>query len=231
MLVRKLEGFGKLPDADRELIASLTGAGRRVAAQNDIITEGENPEDVHLILDGFACRYKLVDSGNRQIVAILLPGDFCDLHIFILDHMDHSISALTDCTVVDLPRDAIMQMLARPAIAKALWWATLVDEAVLRERLVDLGRRPARVRVAHLLCEIYTRMKAVGRANEHAFDLSLTQTDIADMLGLTNVSVNKVIMDLRRAEVLAVDDGSVSVLKPAELQEIGQFCDDYLHLR
>ncbi|WP_205967469.1 Crp/Fnr family transcriptional regulator [Aquisalinus luteolus] len=230
MLVRKLEGFGPLPEADRKLVARLADGGRQLPPRSDIITEGQNPENVHLIVSGMACRYKLIDSGCRQILAIFLPGDFCDLHVFILDHMDHSISTLTDCTVVDMPRSAVFQMLERPAIAKALWWATLVDEAVLRERLVDIGRRPARERISHLLCEIYVRMQAVGLVDGQSFDFRLTQTDIADALGLTNVSVNKVIMELRRDGVLEASNAHISVLKPDALQAIGKFSDDYLHL-
>lgn len=230
MLVRKLEGFGPLPDADRDLIEEVTQETRRVPAHSDIISEGQNPENVHLILDGLACRYKLVDSGHRQILAIFLPGEFCDLYIFILKQMDHSISTLTACDVVDMPREAIFRMLERPAIARALWWATLVDEAILRERLVDIGRRPARERVAHLLCELYVRMRAVGLTEGGSFDFRLTQTDIADALGLTNVSVNKVIMELRREGIIDVANSHICVLKQDDLQAIGQFSADYLHL-
>src|SRR5215212_2868280 len=133
--IRKLEKFGPLSDTDKRLLNEVTANVREFEAKTDIITEGEAPDDVHLILDGFACRFKLTPEGKRQIMAYLVPGDFCDLHVFILNQMDHSIATLSPCSAVDIPRDRILTMLERPAIARALWWATLVEEAVLRQWL------------------------------------------------------------------------------------------------
>src|SRR5688572_17819099 len=129
ILTRKLEAFAPLSEADKHLIDKVTARSRDVAARTDLIREGETPDDVHLILDAFACRYKITSDGKRHIMAYLVPGDFCDLHIFILKAMDHGIATLSPCTVVDIPREQVLELTASPAIARALRWVALVDEA------------------------------------------------------------------------------------------------------
>jgi CRP-like cAMP-binding protein len=178
---------------------------------------------VHLILDGFACRYKLTDEGTRQIMAYLVPGDFCDLHVFILKEMDHSIATLSRCTVGDIPRDRILTLLERPAIAKALWWATLVDEAVLREGLVNIGRREAAERIAHLVCELLLRLRAVGLANGGGFELPITQAELADIVGLSDVHVNRSLQALREAGLITLKGKHLVILDgrtPSAVQRV-----------
>ncbi len=143
------------------------------------------------MLEGFAYRYKLLPDGKRSIFAYLVPGDFCDLNIFILKAMDHSIATLSACTMVDIPRPRILELLERPAIARALWWATLVDEATLREWLVNMGRRDAETSIAHLFCEMHLRLKSIGLADGGEFRLPITQNELADTVGLSAVHVNR----------------------------------------
>jgi CRP-like cAMP-binding protein len=164
LLTRKLEGFGPLPEADKRLLDKVIRDVREFGDHQDLVREGDAPSHVNLILQGFACRYKLLPNGSRHIMAYLVPGDFCDLHVFILKAMDHAIGTLSRCKVVKIPRTRILDMTERPAIARALWWAALVDEATLREWLVNIGSRPADERVAHLLCEMLLRLRAVGLA-------------------------------------------------------------------
>ena len=133
LLTRKLEAFAPLPEADKLLLDAVIREPQEVGPREDLIREGEVPSDVRLILAGFACRYKRLAGGKRQIMAYLVPGDFCDLHVFILKAMDHTIATLSPCRVVDIPRARILEMTERPALARALWWAALVDEATLRE--------------------------------------------------------------------------------------------------
>ena len=149
------------------------------------------------ILDGFACRYKLTSEGKRHIMAYLISGDFCDLHVFILKAMDHNIGALSPCRVVNIPRNRILEMTTRPALARALWWATLVDEAVLREWLVNMGQREAPERIAHLLCELLLRLRAIGLAASDAYELPITQEALGDTMGLSAVHVNRSLQKLR----------------------------------
>ncbi len=201
-----------------------------MASHEDVIREGDVPDDVHLITSGFACRYKSLPDGSRQIFAYLVPGDLCDLHVFILREMDHSIGTLSACTVVDIPRDAILRLTDRPAIARALWWATLVDEATLREWIVNMGRRRAEERVAHFLCELFARLEIVGLADENGYELPLTHADIGDTVGLSNVHVNRSLQTLRgmglvtlRQRVIVIDDFH-------RLMDYAAFNPNYLHV-
>jgi CRP-like cAMP-binding protein len=153
---------------------------------------------VHLILDGFACRYKVLPEGTRSIVAYLLPGDMCDWHAFILKEMDHSVATLSPCQVVAIPRSTVLEVTDKyPAITRALWWIALVDEAVLREWIVSLSRRSADQAIAHLFCELLVRLEAVGLRVANGFEFPVTQSDLADTVGLSAVRVNRVLQELR----------------------------------
>ena len=204
-LIRKLESFETLSDQDRWALNALVPRVRQVGAGVDLISEGEKPENVHLILDGYACRYKVLADGQRQIMAYFVPGDFCDLNVFILDEMDHSIGTISACQVVGIPRIAIDEITANhPCITRAFWWCALVDEAVLREWLVNIGGREANQRIAHLLCELLARLEVVGRVTDNSFDFPFTQTDIADTMGLSNVHVNRVLRELRELGLITL---------------------------
>lgn len=229
-LIQKLEAFAPLPDADRRLLDETIRTTREVAPREDLIREGDAPDDVHLVLEGFACRYKLRPDGTRHIIAYLVPGDFCDLHVFILKTMDHNIGALSRCTIVDIPRGRVLELTERPAIARALWWAALVDEATLREWLVNIGARPAEQRVAHLLCELLLRLRTVGLANGDAYELPITQFDLADTMGLSLVHMNRVLQRLRAGDMITLKGRQLVILDIEGLMTFSEFNPNYLHL-
>lgn len=231
-LTRKLAGYEALSDEDRQALRDLVVKVRRVGARVDLIREGDDPAHVHLILEGFACRYKILADGQRQIMAFLVPGDFCDLNVFILDQMDHSIGTISACHVVDIPRESFDVLTAdRPHITRALWWCALVDEAVLREWLVNLGRRSANQRIAHLFCELLMRLDAVGLVTKNSFRFPFTQTEIADTLGLSAVHVNRTLQELRAKGLLTLRR---RVLHIPDFEGLKAYCGfnvNYLHLR
>ena len=230
VLLRKLTSFCAFDLEDAALIAGISDRPQLVAAHEDIIREGEVPRDVHLITSGFAIRYKLLPDGTRQILAYLLPGDFCDLHVSILDEMDHGIAALSACTVVDIPRDVILRLIERPAIARALWWVTLVDQSTLREALVNMGRRQAEQRVGHFLCELLVRLEVVGLVSDNSFELPITQSELADMVGLSTVHINRVLQQLRGQEFITFEGKRLTVLDVYGLKRFSGFNPNYLHL-
>ncbi|GEO19324.1 Crp/Fnr family transcriptional regulator [Microvirga aerophila] len=229
-LTRKLEAFGPLPDADKRLLDEIIRDARSVKPRTDLIREGETPNDVNLILEGFACRYKMTPNGTRQIVAYLVPGDFCDLHVFILKAMDHTIATLSQCQVVKIPRPRILALMERPAIARAFWWAALVDEATLREWLINVGVRTAEQRVAHLLCELLLRLETVGLTNGDTYELPITQAELADTVGLTAVHVNRVLQRLRGDGLITLKGKNLVILDVARLKALSGFNPNYLHL-
>ena len=228
-LVRKMEGYTPLDADDRRLLLSMSRNSRKVAAHTDLAREGDKPNSVHLILDGFACRYKFTAEGNRQIMAYLLPGDFCDLHVFVLRQMDHSIGSLSPCTVVDIPHESIRALLQRPTLSLALWCAALVDAAVLREWLVNIGQRPARQRLAHVLCELLLRLRIVGLADK-SYELPLSQKDLADTIGVSNVHLNRVLQELRREDLISWQDDLLVIKDIDRLMLYCGFNPNYLHL-
>ena len=231
-LTSKLEKLAPLSDEDREALWDLCSDVREVPARRHILSDGERPDHVHIILGGWAARYKVLRDGARQITAFLIPGDFCDLHVTILREMDHGILALTPATVAYIPHQAMQDLpLNRPALARALWWATLVDESVLRAWIVNIGRRDAYEGIAHLLCELHARMRNVGLVQDGTFSLPLTQEEIADALGLTPVHVNRVLQRLRKQGLITLEARRLTLVDPEALRDAAGFDPSYLHER
>ena len=230
-LVKKLAVYTELTDEETEVLERSSDNPQPVEAREDIICEGDTPADVHLVTSGLACRYKLLDDGRRQIVAYLIPGDFCDLNVFILSKMDHSIAAISPVQMVRMPRDKILDLLRYPGISRAMWLATLVDEAILREWVTNLGQRSAENRLAHLFCELYMRMKkSVGLTNGLEFELPVTQAELGDTLGLSTVHVNRSLQSLKSADLVTFKGRKIVITDMGRLKKVSGFHDNYLHL-
>jgi CRP-like cAMP-binding protein len=228
--IRKLDALAPLTGLQKALLTEICARPRVVEARTDLICEGEPPGGVFLVLDGFACRYKLRETGARHIAAYLLPGDTCDLDVSLLRRMDHSIGALSPCRVVQIEPGQVEALLAQPGIARALRMSTLVDEATLREWLVNVGARTARERIAHLFCELLVRLQVVGRARADSFDLPLTQQDLAETTGLSNVHVNRSLQELRRQRLIEWRSKHLRILDLPGLKAVAEFKPSYLHL-
>jgi CRP-like cAMP-binding protein len=228
----KLEQFRRFSDEDRQLLNELTAKRQKhYGAREDVVREGEHSPDIHIILSGMACRYKILQDGRRQIMAFLVAGDPCDAEIFILKEMDHSIGTLAPSVIASIPGDAMKDLLFhRPGIALAFWWNTLQDEGVLRERIIDEGRRDAYSRIAFLISEILLRLRAVGVMDDEHFEFPVTQSDLADATGLTPVHVNRMLQRLREERLITTEGKRWTVLDPAGLRRAAQFEANYLHL-
>jgi CRP-like cAMP-binding protein len=230
--VEKLEGYSRLGPEDVSTLIGATSRPRRLSARTDLIREGDRPGPVFVMLEGWACRYKILPSGSRQILAFLMPGDCCDLHVGLLDQMDHSIQTITDALVATIDRVEMDEILdKRPAVAKAMYIAQLIDEGVLRAWITSMGRRASIERVAHLMCELYLRAKNIGLATEPAFKLPLSQLLLADALGMTPVHLNRVLKELKTREAITLERGSLSITDPVKLVTVAGFDENYLHRR
>ena len=228
----KLRSGSDLTAGDIAALDGLLVNLRQLNARDDIVGDGDARGAVHVILDGIACRYKVTSGGRRAITAYLLPGDFCDLHVSVLGRMDHSIGALTSCLVADFPQallDDLMQ--TRPRIAKALWWTTLVDEAILREWLVNVSARPSDRKLAHLLCELRLRLEVVGLATPRGMKLPITQEELGDTLGISSVHVNRVFQQLKQDGLVVTHGREILFPNLARLEKFGEFNPEYLHLK
>ena len=231
-MIRRMEQFARFSDEDRKLLEDLTSRRQRVyEAREDIVREGEHSPDIHIVLTGLACRYKLLENGSRQIMAFLVPGDPCDSEIFILKAMDHNIATLTPSLIASVSGKVMKELLLnRPGITLAFWWSTLQDEGILRERIIDEGRRDAYSRIAFLIFEILLRMRAVGVIQDNSFDFPITQVDLADATGLTPVHVNRMLQRLRDEGLLEVKGRNWTVLDTEGLKKAARFEPNYLHL-
>ncbi|GJD95707.1 Crp/Fnr family transcriptional regulator [Methylobacterium iners] len=230
-LIRKLDAFVSLSDDDKAHLAQLTARPRLVEARTDLVREGDVPDGVVVILEGFACRYKIRESGARHITAYLLPGDLGDVDVGLLPRMDHAIGTLSPCRVVRLDPAAVEDLLQNhPRIARALRIGTLVDEATLREWLVNVGCRSALERIAHLMCELLLRLQVVGLASANRYALALTQLDLADTTGLSNVHVNRSLQELRRRGLIVQKSRTLEILDLPGLKAVAEFKPGYLHI-
>jgi CRP-like cAMP-binding protein len=229
--VRKLEGFGPLSHAERTLSEQISAGGQMVGPRIDLIREGDAPDGVILIMEGIACRQKHRANGSRQITAYLVPGDACDLDVALLSRMDHTITTLSACRVVRIPSEIVKRVLEdHAAIARSLRLSSLVDEATLREWLVNVGCRSAIERIAHLFCELLMRLQVVGFASEDSYEFPLTQLDLADTVGLSNVHVNRSLQELRRQGMIELKGRTLRILDRQRLRAIAEFSGKYLHL-
>lgn len=231
-LIRRLEHFTKLSRDDRGALEGMAASSvRHLARGEDVVREGDEPRHVNLILDGWASRYKTLEDGRRQIAAFLLPGDICDARNFILNHMDHSIGALSALTVAQIPRSAILDLpVTHPRIDRALWWSALVGESIQREWSMSLGQRDAVERVAHLFCETFVRLRAVGLTRGNTCELPVTQSELGEATGLSTVHVNRTLQDLRARSLITLKDRTLAIPDLGALQSTALFDVGYLHL-
>jgi CRP-like cAMP-binding protein len=205
---------------------------RQIPSRADIVNEGDPPRVVRVFHEGWACRYKQLPDGRRQILAFFIPGDLCDSGVFLLDRMDHSIAAITPVKLGEiLPADFALLTREAPDLAEALTISELVTVAIQREWTLGLGQRSALERVAHLICELYVRMHAVEQVEGGAFSFPLTQVDIGSATGLTPVHVNRTLQELLRSGLIELHRRRLRLLDPPALMAAAMFDPAYLHLR
>ncbi len=229
--IRKLEYGAELSGEDRRVLEEVASDVREIGPRQDVTSQGDRPENVHLLVEGWACRYKLLPDGGRQIMAYLVPGDFCDLHVAILGEMDHSIATVSKCKIAYIAEQTISDLTgSNPTINRALWWATLVDEGTLREWLANMGRRPADQQLAHLICELLVRLQSVGIADGNSFDFPVTQEELADTLGMSQVHVNRMLQQLRGDGLIFLENRRLTVPDVDRLNDFAGFDPSYLQL-
>jgi CRP-like cAMP-binding protein len=231
VLVRKLERRDDLSIEQCDAIRRLPLERRSVQAGELIVREGERQTVSLLLVSGVAGRFALLGNGGRQFTELGLPGDFMDLHSLVMKRLDHSVMAISACELTAIPHAALRNLMAEdPHLARLFWLETVVDAAIHRVWLVGLGRQDAQARMAHLFCETQVRLQAVGLANENGFDFPLSQVELADVLGLSSVHVNRTLMSLRSAGLMDWREGRVVLNDWRRLVRIAEFDPMYLRL-
>ena len=230
-MVRKLAARVKLDEADYEALLSLPFKTKIFEPNSYLVREGTSPEESNLILDGFAYRQKITPVGSRQILSVHVPGDFVDLEGSLLNISDHNLQALTRCKVAAIPRTDMRSLIDTHArVAHALWIDTLIDGSIFREWILNVGRRDAKERIAHLLCEFAKRLELAGLGDQNGYALPMTQEQLADCTGLTSVHVNRTLRALDADGLIVRHGRSVSIPDWKRLRDAAGFSELYLHL-
>lgn len=232
IFLSKLDSIHALDDDDRSAINRLPLQIVDLRADQDIVREGDRPSRSCFFLSGLACWYKVTGEGKTQILSFQIPGDLPDLQSIHLSTLDSSLKTLSPSRVAFVQHEPLREICARrPNVASAFWRMTLIDAAIFREWVANVGSRQAYGRVSHLLCEMVVRLNAVGLADQHSCDLPITQTELGAATGLSTVHVNRTLQTLRRKKLIRWQDSRLDVLDWKGLREAGDFDATYLHLR
>ncbi|SIQ56431.1 cAMP-binding domain of CRP or a regulatory subunit of cAMP-dependent protein kinases [Rhizobium sp. RU35A] len=231
-LLLNLEQRDRLSDDEREMLRMAITRERRVAAQEDIVTEGDRPLTSSLLLDGFAARYNITGDGQRQLTSLHVAGEFIDLHAFLVKTMDHGIIALSPCRIAMADHSALKTITeSAPHLARLLWLDTLLQAAISRQWIVAMGRRSRAAHLAQIICELYMRLQIVNRVEGGSFHFPLSQTQMADIMGLSTVHMNRVIQELRAAGFVTWSRERITILDWGRLQRFAEFDPAYLNIR
>lgn len=231
LFFRKLEARDSLPREEREVLREIVRGPRQVAAGAEIVRQGSDPGESTLLLAGLAGRSVTLPNGTRQFTSLNIPGDFVDLHSFLLRRMDHGIVALGPCSIAKCSHASLREATSRyPHLTRSLWLDTLVDGAIHRQWVVSMGRRDTLGRLAHLACEHYVRLEAVGLAAAGRFDFPASQAQIGDVLGVSTVHVNRTLQELRASGVVTWERSQVTIHDWNRLAGMAGFDPGYLQL-
>lgn len=231
VLTARLERVHGLSQGDRAALERLPLHKAVIAPGGTIVWAGNPADRCAIVLEGIAFSYKLTGSGGRQIVNLHLPGDLPDLQSLGLGTTDTGVTAMSPCHVGYVPSDELSALCSRrPSLAAVLWRETLLQAAIVREWLLNIGRRDALAGLGHILCEVVMRHRAAGLTSDYGCRFRATQTALGDMLGLSTVHVNRMIQELRRDRLIAWDEGHLTVLDWGRLCTLSDFDPAYLHI-
>ena len=223
-LAKKISAFVHLSEREMKHLTQLESKRFRVPRGRELTHEGQTGQVAHIIHVGWACSFKLLPDGGRQIIAFPVPGDCVGLRSMLLRTSDHSFSALTDAVVSRVDADSIKEIFSDfPHLGAAILWATSRDEAMVVEHLVSIGRRSAIVRMAHFILELYDRLKLVGLASDDTFACPLNQSVLSDALGLSTIHVNRVLRRLRERGLMTFKDRQVTIHNADALKALASY--------
>lgn len=232
LFLDRISARSRLTREEQDAILNLEGHAAQARANADFVRLGEKVEHACLIVEGLAGRFGQNSDGQRQITALHIPGDMVDLHSVVVPDSGSALQALTTTTLIRIPHSALLAIARRfPGIAEAFWRDSVLDAAILSQWVVNVGRRNAIARTAHLICEMALRYEQIGRSSGMSFEFPATQTHLGDALGLTPVHVNRTLKTLKEAGVAEVRNRSVQIHDWESLATIGDFDPTYLKVR
>ena len=230
-LILKLRARHDLSSEEEAVLRGMRFSLRKFERNEVMVRSGQELNSSMLLASGFALRSKIAADGSRQIVETNVTGDFIDLHGFILKRLEHEISAASRAEVMTVPHEELKRVTERfPRLTRALWFQTLVDAAIHREWMLVLGKKRSRSRIAQFFCEMHTRLKIVGLADENGYGLPFNQLELADITGMTPVHLNRCLRELRDSGLVTFRGGQVEIHDLQGLTRDAQFDPNYLHL-
>jgi CRP-like cAMP-binding protein len=230
-LIRKFERGLRLTDEERAALENLPLRVQPIRTDQDIVREGDRPARCFVLLEGFAVAFKRTGPGKRQIMTFHIAGDIPDLQSLHIRRLDNTVSTITPCRVGFIEHEALIDLCTRfPRLTNALWRETLTDAAIFKEWVLNVGRRDAYTGMAHLICEVVTRMRAVGLVADDRCAFPMTQNELADAVGISAVHVNRTLQELRAAGLITLARGKLHILEWEALKAAGDFAPDYLYL-
>lgn len=231
-MVRQLGVREELSKADCDAIFALPFSLRTVRAGHYLVWDGDKPQHTCLLISGFAIRHKMAGNGGRQIVSIHMRGDIVDLQNSLLGTADHNVQMLTTGEVAMIPVEAMRELaFSHPSVGMAMWYETLVEGSIFREWVLNVGRRDAPTRIAHLLCELALRMEGAGLGEHINYELPITQEQLADAVALTSVHVNRTLMKLQQDGLITRHRRMITVVDWKKMMRKADFEPRYLHIR
>lgn len=229
--LKKLRRRIEISSDEERSIRYAVAETRRVAADQILIRSGDELNSCIVLLDGWLARSKDLAGGERQVTELHVAGDFADLHGFTLKRLDHDVVTLSECVVAVVPHERLQDLTERhPRLARAFWFSTNVDAAINRELALSLGQRSAIARMAHLFCELYARLDAVGLTRSNGYEFPLTQRELSECLGLTVVHANRTLQELRRRGLVELENRQLTILDRRGLEGLAEFDPSYLYL-
>jgi CRP-like cAMP-binding protein len=231
-ILQTFEHFGDLSDAEQIAITGLVnGPVRHARARTDIVREGDASRVMRLFVEGWGARYRLLQDGRRQVLSFIVAGDLCEPRAFMMDTMDHSIAAVTPMAYVEFDKhDLEIAVRDFPGLNRALWRQMMLQATIQREWTVSLGCRTALERIAHLFCEMFHRLRAVGLGENSACSLPVSQIDIGDAMGLSYVHVNRTLQELRHRQLISLESKELRINDLKGLEKLGLFDPEYLRI-
>ena len=230
-VVEKLGDRARIPDKAIAAILQMPYGHKQLHPGSFFVREGATADKCGILMSGLAVCQKTNRDGDRQILSVKIPGDMLGLQSLYLDTLDHNIQALTRCETVIVPSDLLKAILDEFVVVRhAISRIMLTEASMLRELILNIGRRDARARVAHFLCEFAVRTGGTDKINDRSFELPLTQEELGDALGLTAVHINRTLQLLTRDGLIARDGRNIRFVDWDRLQDIADFSTRYLHL-
>jgi CRP-like cAMP-binding protein len=229
--LKKLRKRVNISREEEEAIGGAMSEVREVRADRTIIRRGEELNISLMLLSGWLARTRDLATGQRQVSELHVTGDFADLHAFTLKRLDHNVVTMSPCKIAIFPHERLQRLFERfPHLARIYWFMTNIDAAIHREWTVSLGRRSALSRMAHLFAELLVRLEIVGETDGNSFEFPLTQQELGECLGLTAVHVNRTLQELRRRNLIELENRRATILGLEGLHTLAEFDPFYLYL-